>query len=85
MATAGIHAVLLRLCRESSVTDRPLPESLAQALPSRGETYRMGGDYALNGASEENYHFLLFAPTPEHVRAWEDGRAAALTRQMTTT
>jgi hypothetical protein len=55
-----------------------LADAPTELLPSLEETYRMGRDYALNGASEESCHFYLFA-TPEHLRAWEEGKADALT------
>jgi len=35
--------------------------------------YRMGRDYAANGANEENCHFLLFS-SPERTKEWERGR-----------
>jgi ribosome modulation factor len=60
------------------VTAPALPESLTRTLPTLEEAYRMGRDYALNGANEENCHFRQFA-TPEHLRAWEEGKADAVT------
>lgn len=42
--------------------------------------YQMGRDYAINGANEENCHFLLFG-SAEMTKAWERGRdEAALER-----
>jgi len=41
--------------------------------PSLELCYKMGRDYAANGATEENCNFLLFG-SPEKTRAWERGR-----------
>jgi len=38
--------------------------------------YKMGRDYAVNGANEENCNFLLFG-SPEKTKAWERGRDEA--------
>ena len=53
-----------------------LPESLIRPLPTVEDARRMGYDYARNGANEANCHFRLFA-SPEHLRAWEQGKADA--------
>lgn len=55
-------------------------EAIKLTLPTVEDSYRMGRDYAFNGPNDYNCRFQLFA-TPEHTRAWEDGKLDALRRQ----
>lgn len=65
---------------EPPLSPTVLPEFLADPLPTVEEARRMGRDYARNGANETNCHFRLFA-TPEHLCAWEQGKADAQSRK----
>lgn len=49
-----------------------------QAIPSADvrRSYKMGRDYALNGANSTNCHFSLFQ-TDECTAAWEGGKEDA--------
>jgi hypothetical protein len=62
-------------------TEQPPP--VKPVLPSVGDAYRMGRDYAMSGPNEDNCHFRLFA-TPGHTRAWEKGKADAATGKQRT-
>jgi hypothetical protein len=53
-----------------------LPESLLEPAPTVEEAYVMGHHCGIHGPNEVNSHFRLFA-TPEHTKAWEQGKADA--------
>jgi hypothetical protein len=39
----------------------------------KGYAYKMGVDYAKNGATQKNCHFSIFS-TEEKMKAWEKGK-----------
>ena len=53
-----------------------LLETLLKPAPSVDYAYVMGHHCGEHGPNEVNSHFSLFA-TPEHTKAWEEGKADA--------
>ena len=51
---------------------KELVKDLIPPKRSKEYAYKMGLDFAKNGANEKNCHFSIFS-SPENTRAWEKG------------